>query len=486
MVGDVGTVLHWNGATWSSVNAGFAATTDLTSVHGSSASDVWIGGIARSAGATLRRWNGTSWSDAQYAGNVTDVWVHTATDVWATGGATPHFNGSTWIAPSGGGPFITPSGLVRVMGSRLDSNVLFTVPPDKTAWGGPTLSEGPVVALGADIKPSATLAFDSDFVLSTGSCFPGDTSCNSVDRLVTLTHLDRSSGSFVSYGTGLGGAPQLGAHALTPLASDDDVLLFGAAGLFRGEVGGTMAYQTGVCADQSGSLGYTTCGPNSLNPETSLVAASSANDIWFAQGTQSAHWNGSAWTSWTLPAAARTLLVSAAHAYVLDVQGHVSEFGTSGWSAMSGAPVLSVLVAGFGDELWGQSGSDLQHFAAGSWSVVPGGSLTPALCTEAPSTNQLRLVTRDEVATFNGAAWTHAPGPGGSSTTCAIRANRAWAAERDKLRYFDGSAWVEYPNYESGERALEVNTVPRLVAGPGGRTWASYEPPGAVLEWRPR
>jgi hypothetical protein len=459
---------------------------DLTSVHGSSATDVWIGASARAAGATLRRWNGSAWSDAQYTGNVKDIWVRAPTDAWATGGASPHWNGSTWTAPTGGGPLITPSSLVKVMGSRRDSSVLFTVPPDNTAWGGPTLSAGPLVALGADIKPNAALAFDSDFVLSTGSCFPGDTSCNSVDRLVTLTHLDRNSGSFLSYGTGLGGVAPLGAHALTPLASDDDALLFGAAGLFRGEVGGAMALQAGVCVDQSGSIGYTTCGPNSLNPANSLVAATSASDLWLAQGTQSAHWNGSAWAAWPLAAAARTLLIVGAHAYILDVQGKLSEFGASGWAAVPGAPVLSVLVAGFGDELWGQSGSELRHFVGGSWVIVNEGSLTSALCTEAPAANRLRIVTPDEVATFDGTSWTYAAGPGGTTSTCAIRANRGWAAERDKLRYFNGFAWVEYPNYESGERALELNTIPRLVAGPGGRTWASYEPAGAVLEWRPQ
>jgi len=95
-VGKSGTVLHFDGSAWTSVDIG--TTTELRSVYFVDANNGWVVG----KGGEIYYYNGAEWT-LQDAGTIKDfnaVWAVTATDVWAGGksGTIAHFDGTSWTA----------------------------------------------------------------------------------------------------------------------------------------------------------------------------------------------------------------------------------------------------------------------------------------------------------------------------------------------------------------------------------------------------
>ena len=107
-VGDQGTVIHWNGATWDT-QAVPGPARNLLDVHGSSNADVWV--VAQ--GGHVYHWDGAAWSEVP-SGRTEDLW-----SVWTAG------PGSAWIV--GGSP-----GLLRCEGS----SCVLTPPPAGIGSGG--------------------------------------------------------------------------------------------------------------------------------------------------------------------------------------------------------------------------------------------------------------------------------------------------------------------------------------------------------------
>ncbi len=104
-VGDLGTVLHWNGTAWTSSNPG-TTTTNFAAVWASSATDVWIVGDL----GAIRHYNGTAWS-ASTSGTVQklgDIWGSGPNDVWASGatGTLVHWNGTMWAVSTLNTPLV--------------------------------------------------------------------------------------------------------------------------------------------------------------------------------------------------------------------------------------------------------------------------------------------------------------------------------------------------------------------------------------------
>jgi len=104
-VGVSGTVLRWNGTSWSVVTGLPGSPPTFEAVWGSSAGDVWIVG-----GTSAYRWSGAAWSTYGMSGTVMlDVHGTGATDIWATGEGTyaKHWNGTAWsnVTSSGLGDY---------------------------------------------------------------------------------------------------------------------------------------------------------------------------------------------------------------------------------------------------------------------------------------------------------------------------------------------------------------------------------------------
>jgi uncharacterized repeat protein (TIGR01451 family) len=98
-VGDYGTILHYDGETWSAMDSG--TTRDLSGVWGSRGDDVFAVG----ANGTVLHYDGATWS-AMDSGNTSDlwgIWGSSGANVFAVGGSTIlHYNGLAWSAMSSG------------------------------------------------------------------------------------------------------------------------------------------------------------------------------------------------------------------------------------------------------------------------------------------------------------------------------------------------------------------------------------------------
>ncbi len=111
-VNDNGDAEHFNGTTWTTTSLPVPTTEpdlDMTSISGSSPSDIWAAGtefnegLHRNNSPVLEHFNGTSWSNvsvpvASPTGGLTDVVAVTPSDAYAvtTVGAILHWNGTTW------------------------------------------------------------------------------------------------------------------------------------------------------------------------------------------------------------------------------------------------------------------------------------------------------------------------------------------------------------------------------------------------------
>jgi hypothetical protein len=99
VVGEQGTMLHWNGANWAATNP--ATALDLTGVSGSSATNV----IAAGAAGTVLRWNGSSWTteDAGVTRDFRTAAVGDSAHAWVAGsfGSMVFWDGTRWFDFSG-------------------------------------------------------------------------------------------------------------------------------------------------------------------------------------------------------------------------------------------------------------------------------------------------------------------------------------------------------------------------------------------------
>ena len=111
-VGGDGTILHYNGSSWSAMSSGTSANY-LGDVWGSSGSNVFAVGYW----GTIQHYHGGSWSgmSSGTTNGLSGVWGSSGSNVFAVGssGAILHYNGSSWSAMSSG----TTSYLHRLWGS---------------------------------------------------------------------------------------------------------------------------------------------------------------------------------------------------------------------------------------------------------------------------------------------------------------------------------------------------------------------------------
>jgi len=95
-VGTNGIILRYNGNTWTAMNNG--TTSNLNGIWGSGPSNVFAVGSS----GTILQYNGSDWSPMSggTTENLNDVWGSSATNVFAVGdnGTVLHYNGSSWIA----------------------------------------------------------------------------------------------------------------------------------------------------------------------------------------------------------------------------------------------------------------------------------------------------------------------------------------------------------------------------------------------------
>lgn len=102
-VGTDGTILHYDGSSWSSMTSGTSKS--LRDVWGSSGSDVFAVGVY----GTILHYDGETWTamDSGYSNTLYGIWGSSGSDVFAVGGSGTtgtilHYNGETWTAMNSG------------------------------------------------------------------------------------------------------------------------------------------------------------------------------------------------------------------------------------------------------------------------------------------------------------------------------------------------------------------------------------------------
>jgi hypothetical protein len=107
LAGEAGTLLHWNGSTWSAAASGTQSA--LRALGGTSAKDVWAAGLD----GTLLHFDGSSWSAQQKSGapwspasgpNERPIYALLAlpNQLWVGGSGSRSFDGKTWTEPHHG------------------------------------------------------------------------------------------------------------------------------------------------------------------------------------------------------------------------------------------------------------------------------------------------------------------------------------------------------------------------------------------------
>jgi len=123
----VGAVLHWNGASWTPISA--LASTNVLTIRGSGASDVWFGGVA----GALWHWNGTGLSQVTSGTpqDITLLYVLAANSAFAAGVGPPagasdvlSLSGTTW----------TRVAQVDAGGDSLGYPIALYAPSNSEAW----------------------------------------------------------------------------------------------------------------------------------------------------------------------------------------------------------------------------------------------------------------------------------------------------------------------------------------------------------------
>jgi hypothetical protein len=115
-VGDDGTILHYDCSTWSLMTSGTAI--NLRDVWGTSSTDVFaVGGD--SSNGTVLHYDGSAWTpmDSGIDRRLSDVWGSSSSDVFAVGstGNIVHYDGTVWSSMTSG----TTTSLGAVWGSAL-------------------------------------------------------------------------------------------------------------------------------------------------------------------------------------------------------------------------------------------------------------------------------------------------------------------------------------------------------------------------------
>ncbi len=94
--GATGTIVHFDGTAWTAVAN---SSTDVDAVWGSSPTDVWFAGSS-----TVLHWNGAAFTSTAFGGTLLSVSGTGPGDVWVTGEDTNlhHFTGSSWTTVNPG------------------------------------------------------------------------------------------------------------------------------------------------------------------------------------------------------------------------------------------------------------------------------------------------------------------------------------------------------------------------------------------------
>ncbi|MBX7196747.1 MAG: hypothetical protein K1X94_32140 [Sandaracinaceae bacterium] len=425
-VGTLGTILHFDGATWSAVPSG--TTTGLNAVWGSGADDVWaVGGesfwtFTDEGTGVLLHWDGTRWSTTMPGSRgLFGVWGTSASDVWAVGHDTIlHYDGATWTRQ----PTDMPYALYSVYAAAPDDvwavgdywpvlhydGSTWTAAPDGLRGIGAT---GAVWGTGADDVWTSSLIRGRSHWDGNAWSTPG------------------STGVVAFGGTGA-----------------DDVW----------GVGGGITHFDGSA--WSGS-------PSPTEAPLRAVWASARDDAWAVGDAGTIlHFDGTTWTRWA-PIAPNVRFEGVWASAVDDVwavgwEQRVASGGTYedygviyrgdgvGWSRMASAMVGPSYDLHF-EDVWGSAADDvwavgesgmIHHFDGLAWSAVASSASNRIDGIWGTSSTDVWAAGYDGVHHWDGTSWTRSDATPLLAAVWASAESDVWAVgDSGVVRHFDGSAW---------------------------------------------
>ena len=417
MVGDGGAPLHWDGSTWTNWWGG--VPNGLGGISGTATNDVWAVGSA----GTIVHWDGNGWT--RVASNTTSdlfaVWANTPTSAWAVGsdGTIVQLSGATWSPVTSG----VSSYLYGVWGSG---------PSDVWAVG----DAGAILHYnGSGWTTSSSGVTNSLYGVwgsGPGSAWAvGDT--GTILQLVgsTWTQSPQSQNVTTNYlygiwGSGSGAAWAVGdAGALLRLTGNTwTSVSSGHSGYLSGVWGsGGEAWavgEAGTVLEWTGAAWGQVFG--GLNSDLYAVGGTASTDVWAVGGEFGStgmieHWNGTAWSSATLPASTPTLYgvwaSTTAGAWAVGAGGTILHWDGSAWtSATSGTSVEINAVWGSSPaDVWAVgNGGTILHWNGSTWSGVTSNTLSYLLGVWGISATDVWAVGESGTAVhWDGTSWTVAP-----------------------------------------------------------------------------
>jgi hypothetical protein len=451
--GSSGTMLHFDGSRWSPVPS--TVTQPIRSIWGSRSDDVWAVGD----GSTLIHWNGSEWLSAQHpqTNHLLAVWGTAADDVWAAGvfGAILHYNGQTWTASQSGTNLqistlwgrardevyaglgfsdIGPGGLLRFDGQRWSP--VTGAPSDYVQSIFGTAQE--IWLLGADAFDARTIwRFDGQWTSEPSPVPPGLTSIAGAGGALWIAGkegalIERSGTSWIVHGEG--GAPDL--HDVFGFASDD-VWAVGQRGtiLHRdADEWSVVQNATGTSVDLYGVWG------------------AAPNDVW-AVGNPGIieHWDGSRWT----------MVASTTNGVLSDVWGSgprdvwavgnegfdaiVLHYDGMGWSreTLTNGGTLTGVWVGAPGEVWISTfGGSVRQRTTSGWvdhSGVAGGESRAIHGLVRPGqASEVWVIGFGGVGRWDGVGWTPISGSSGEAIF-ATGSGGWWAGRSGTIQRWDGA-----------------------------------------------
>lgn len=444
-VGDLGTVLHWDGATWSVVGAGFSSLSDLRAVHALGPNDVWIGGT----GGAIRHFDGATWTDRSVSDDVVTLWAAGPSDVWEGGAALRHWTGTAWSVPPSGGF----SNIVTVVGST-PSNVLIQTTLFSYRWNGTTLTR-------LSDPTGVAAAWDgSRFVVAVRQNTLGDPTLYATDLTSPVAFITRPLGTIDSIF----------------VLGDDDLLVSVGTNLHRG------AFDTAFVAQPT------------LSGHGTPIEAAGIGDVWTRDPTVGyvGHWNGTAWSRYVVSAGSAVTDVARSSSDVWAAAGGaVYRLTGSTWTADPSAPAGTRVLAPSPDgSVFALGNTASAHLVGGSWNVLPAAGGFGFFDASSTTADEVTYVATDYAGRLESGTWTRSPYYWAIYTGAAM-GRTAWLMKQDDptgvpaTAYWDGQALYVGPTYVDGQLRHSFMSV---VRDSTGRAWAVYHGGStdvAVVEWRP-
>ncbi len=423
IVGNRGTVVHWDGARWTSMYA--PTEDDLTAVWASGPDDVWtIASSGSPPGSSMFHWNGTAWSevtDPAFAAHAPDsIWGSSRTDIWVTGQGGPlHYDGSRWRARS------------DVAAGGNDSVVSGSGPHD--VWITPGFEDG--VITGSPVHWDGSHAMSTPWVTS---------------------------------------EPNLHVGAVLAVAPDDAWL----------RTGGTLQHWDG--ATWSVVDGHSEIAQVSVYSASELFANAGAGGIWLLDGANVDRWNGSAWSASPAPASGFVAIASSGpdDVWLVGGLGTVSHWDGHAWTAVLPRSILPSTPDSFADA-WtdgttiraigttrdgATTTSALYRFDGTSWTVEDVGASDPTLVSGS-GPNDVWAAAADGFHHFDGSRWSpvasDADVSGGITALWARAPDEAWAATATgpymtapSVVHWDGTAWTTWAPWTTWVPPLPTYAMP--------------------------